>query len=132
MKHKHKAQRADYSDMDIVSALDANCFDVSKAADMLGVPRATLRNWIRKSEPLQKYLEREQHALADEITDTFMEIMRRARNTEDPRTVGNAITAGKAILDKILPSKQDVKTTNDTNLTVSPEAEQKLKELLGE
>jgi hypothetical protein len=127
---KHKANRSEYTDSEIMDALDASFGNINDAAKRMGLHCNTLRAWIRNSPSLSTYVQLLTESRAEEIETVFMDIVRASRN--DPAMTGYAISAGKILLDKIKANKLDVNHSGTITNEISDDAKARLKELLGD
>ena len=102
-----KKKRGDFQDSQIMDALDACDYSITKAAGMLGVAASTLYTWVNDSDNLRKYrfMQIEQHALL--AREKIEQIIKHA-DALDPRQMGAVISACKLFMDKAEANKLSV------------------------
>lgn len=133
VRHRHRAKRSDYSDVEIMDALEANMFNISQTARALGVSYTALRNWIKKHDGLNDFIREGQGQRVDELEQVFRDVMLQCSGEEDPRKLGIALQAAKILYDKLKSDKLETTNTNvNATVEMDEETEQKLKDLFGE
>lgn len=133
MKSKHKAKRSDFSDVQLMDALESNMFNISQTSKSLGISYSTLRNWIKKHDGLQEFIRTGQSQRVDELEQVFRDVMLQCVGEEDPRKLGIALNAAKILYDKLKSDKIETTNTNvNHNIEMDEETENRLNQLFGE
>lgn len=125
--NKHNAKRADYPDSRIMDALDTADYNISQAAQILGLHIPTLRNWIIKSENLSKYMVYKQAEGAVKAREK-LEYMLDHLDADDPRAAAILTTICKTLMDKWEPDL--LKSETDHRIEIDTKLEDKVKKLL--
>lgn len=122
-------KRDDFTDSEIMDALEAEGMHVARAAGRLGIGINTLYTWLANDPNLKKFRSwRTQHD-AVSARDKLKDILERADEL-DPRQMGHVINICKILLDKAEADKTEAKI--DVNGGINQELEDKLKKLLGD
>jgi transposase-like protein len=124
-------KRKDFTDSQIMDALDAEELNVSRAAGRLGIAPNTLYQWIKKSPNLKGYLQMRTETDAVKARDKLNRILDLADEL-DPRQMGHIITICKILIDKQEADKQQLDVNQHTKLEVDSEIQDKIRKLLDE
>lgn len=124
-------KRNDFHDSEIMDALDAAGYNISRAAGTLGVKPNTLYKWIKESDNLSKYIRMRVEADAVKARDTLNDILDRA-DLDDPRMTSNVVSICKILLDKAESDKQSLDIFQVEGKAPQHMLEEKLKKLLEE
>ena len=94
-----KSKRDDFTDSQIMDALDACNYNVRLASDRLGIMPNTLYRWIKNSKNLTKYIADRLGFDAVRARDKLNEILDKA-DPMDTKYTNNVISICKILLDK--------------------------------
>lgn len=123
------AKRKDYQDSEIMDALDATGYNLTKAAKRLGVKPEHFYRWVKESDNLRNYVRMRTESDASKARDKLNDILDSA-DAMDPRIMGNIISICKILLDK---AEADKNTLEVTGLgVIDEELNDRIKQLLGE
>jgi hypothetical protein len=124
-------KRKDFNDSEIMDALDAESYNITKAAGRLGVRPNTLYKWVKESENLTTYISFRTESDAVRARDKLDEILSSA-DTLDPRQMGHIISICKILLDKQEADKNHLEVDQTNTHTIDKDLEDKIKKLLEE
>lgn len=124
-------KRQDYTDSEIMDALDSTDYNVSAAAKRLGIQTTTLNRWIRESDNLRKYIQWRIEGDAVKARDRLNEILEQADHL-DPRQMGHVISVCKILLDKVEADRNHLSVEGALNHGIDPDAVDLINKLLGE
>lgn len=122
-------KRKDFQDSQIMDALDAENYNVSKAAGRLGVQPNTLYKWIKDSENLSNYVKLRTDADAVKARDKLNFILEHA-DSLDPRQMGHIISICKILIDKAESDKSDININQQTKHKIDEDLKDKIQRLL--
>lgn len=114
-----------------MDALDAESYNITKAAGRLGVRPNTLYKWVKESENLATYISFRTESDAVRARDKLDEILSSA-DTLDPRQMGHIISICKILLDKQEADKNHLEVDQTNTHTIDKDLEDKIKKLLEE
>jgi hypothetical protein len=121
-------KRKDFTDSQIMDALDASEYNITKAAKLLTVNPQYLYKWVRDDDNLKGYLRMRVESDAVKARDKLNEILELA-NALDPKQMGHVVQICKILLDKQEADKQQLDI--HTQHSVDEELNEKIKKLLG-
>lgn len=126
MKDK-RVNRRDYTDSQIMDALDRCDYNLYEASKFLGIATSTFRNWVVSSDNINKYLKYKQADGALKAREK-LEYMLDNLDALDPRQAGVVKDICKTLLDKYEPDL--TKSEVDTTVSFDEVLDDKIKKLL--
>ena len=126
-KKRKNCKRDDYSDNDIIDALESCNYAIPAAAKKLGVGNATLYKWIQASPNIKAHQQFKLGMDAVKAREVLNQIL--DEHHGDAKKLREIIAVCKILLDKAEADKQDVEIKETHKL--DKELEEKLNELLG-
>lgn len=125
---KFRKKRKDYTDGDVLDAINATNGSIPKAAEKLGIASGTLYDWIRKSDNLSCLINRQREMDALLARDK-LNYMLNTLDAVDPKYTGHIISICKIMLDKVEADKSSIVTNNKIEV-INHEIEAKINRLL--
>lgn len=124
-------KRDEIPDSKIMDALDAEEYNIKRAAARLGIKPNTLYKWIKDSENLKKYVDLRIENDAVRARDKLSEMLEYG-DALDPRQMGHIISICKILLDKAEADRQSLDISQQTTHKIDKELQDKIRDLLDE